>query len=290
MYPNLGGTEILMYDLFGLVSLLSLFFFNFINKRKKEQLEIGLFALLFNHISKSKKINIAKIKKVFLFSETLIISVVQCIPITFNSNFGNLVKTNANYFGLLYFAPLVLYIFFLLLFINPLTQSDLITPAYPLALFFAKLGCFCSGCCNGIEISSGMFNHDTNRIEFPVQLVETALALLIFIFLLYYRRKSTKGTLFPIYMILYSSTRFFSEFLRSDPATMFGLKHYQIFCIIGVILGILELFVIKKFSDHILNFYNTVHEFCESKFNSCVAAEMKKNAKNSKHKKKKKKR
>ena len=277
-----------MYDLFGIISVFALLLFNFFS-RKEKQLSSGLFLLLFNHLSKSKKVNIAKLQRVFWFIETFIISLAQYMPILlFNIKFGNLVNTNANYFGLLYFAPVVLSVFFLFFFIDPLKQSDLITPAYPLALFFAKLGCFFHGCCYGIESASGLFNHETNLVEFPVQLVEAGLAMLVFIFLLFYRKKASMGTLFPVYMILYSSTRFFSEFFRGEPVILFGLKTYQILCIIGVILGALELLAVKKIGNRILKFYNTIYEFNERKFNSYVASVKNKRVKNIVHHKKKK--
>ena len=133
---------------------------------------------------------------------------------------------------------------------------DFISPAFPLALIFSKLGCFCSGCCHGVECSFGMHNYDTNTVEFPVQLVETSLAVLIFVFIMLYRKKAKEGTLFPTYLILYSSTRFFSEFFRFEENVIWNLKTYQILCIAGIIIGIIELIVVKKCKEKIIDLYN----------------------------------
>ena len=92
--------------------------------------------------------------------------------------------------------------------------------------------------------------------EFPSQLLEAALALIIFIFLMWYRKKAKEGTLFPVYVILYSATRFFSEFTRCDPDVFGILKTYHILCIIGVVIGIIELLVVLKFSDRIRPLFN----------------------------------
>ena len=89
-----------------------------------------------------------------------------------------------------------------------------------------------------------MYNHAVQAKEFPVQLVEMGLAALIFIFLLVFKKKIRLGGMLPTYIILYSATRFFSEFLRCEPNLLFGLKTYQFLCILGVLYGIMLLFAV----------------------------------------------
>ena len=93
---------------------------------------------------------------------------------------------------------------------------------------FGRIGCFCAGCCYGIEYT-GPFSVAGH---FPVQLVEAAL-LFVFSFVVlgsllrhqshaeYFDRLSmtlvsASVPLFMWYVLYYSTLRFFLEFLRGD--------------------------------------------------------------------------
>lgn len=259
MYDTLGNTGISMYNLLNATGVFALIIFNFTQLKEKSKLLSNTSGFLFNYYSKKKR---RLFSNVYFWAtlETIIISVVQYLPAAIlNTKFGLLMKTGSNYFGLILFIPFILFLFFYLISINPFKQLDLITPAYPLALFFVKLGCFCNGCCQGFECSWGMTNYYYNagpRKEFPVQLVEAGLALLIFLFLNKYKKKAKEGTLFPIYLIVYSSTRFFSEFLRSEENVLWILKTYHLICIAGIILGTIELLIVLRYGDKIKKLFN----------------------------------
>lgn len=259
MYDTLGNTGISMYNLLNAAGVFALIIFNFTQLKEKSKLLSNTSGFLFNYYSKKKR---RLFSNVYFWAtlETIIISVVQYLPAAIlNTKFGLLMKTGSNYFGLILFIPFILFLFFYLISINPFKQLDLVTPAYPLALFFVKLGCFCNGCCQGFECSWGMTNYYYNagpRKEFPVQLVEAGLALLIFLFLNKYKKKAKEGTLFPIYLIVYSSTRFFSEFLRSEENVLWILKTYHLICIAGIILGTIELLIVLRYGDKIKKLFN----------------------------------
>lgn len=260
MYDKLGSTDILMYDLLGIFGFLSVLTFNFFMFRHKKSLLSNKSLFFMKLISKTNKNSPFAKNGFWTAVEILSISCISYLPVLFFPyKFGALLKTGGNYFGLLFFIPLVLAALFYFLSINPFKQTDLIAPAYPLALFFVKLACFCNGCCQGFECSWGMTNYyyiSGPKKEFPSQLLEAGLALAIFIFLLWYRKRAKEGTLFPIYVIAYSGTRFFSEFTRSDPNVFGILKTYHILCIIGVILGVIELLIVLKYSDKIKSFFD----------------------------------
>lgn len=116
---------------------------------------------------------------------------------------------------------------------------DAMAPLIPLFHGFARLGCFFGGCCYGIESDFGFVVHGNPYVpeindvrRFPVQLLESAGEFLIFLILelLYVKiwgaqlRGETqepsshplRGRLFPLYLILYPTLRFFDEFLRGD--------------------------------------------------------------------------
>lgn len=163
--------------------------------------------------------------------------------------FGKLAGTGANYFATLYFAPVFMLLGCLLLKLEPFSQIDLITPAFPLALVFVKISCFATGCCDGIYWAHGLPNAFTGVLEFPVQLLESGLALVIFIFLHRNRRRMKPGTVFPVYLTVYSATRFFSEFFRADPNVVGFLKTYHILCLIGIALGAAEYWLVNRIRD-----------------------------------------
>jgi prolipoprotein diacylglyceryltransferase len=252
MYQYLGSTEIMLYDLFNMLSFVAMLVFNLAQLNRKKHLLSNLSLFVINYFSKKTTNRLLSSATFWTVIEIILISVVVFAPFPIlNETFGNIVGTGLNYFGVTFFLPVIIFVLFFLISVNPLRQMDLITPAFPITLTVTKIACFCHGCCNGIECSFGLFNHYTGLIEFPVQLVELCIALLIFIFLMQWRKKAKEGTLFPIYLIIYSGTRFFSEFLRSEPDIIWKLKTYHILCIIGVVVGVIELFVVLKYGEKI---------------------------------------
>ena len=161
----------------------------------------------------------------------------------------------ANYFGNLFFGPLGVLLPCLLLRVDPFAVMDLMTPSVALCLGISKIGCFFSGCCYGFPCESFYYNRKNERTEFPIQLVEMGCALLIFAILLILQKKKKPdrhGTLFPIYIILYSVLRFFSEFARADwPRVAGRLTCYHLLCIAGVFVGALEWALVPRFG-HLL--------------------------------------
>ena len=102
-------------------------------------------------------------------------------------------------------------------------QLDVITPGIPLFHFFGRIGCFLAGCCFGKPCAFGFtFTHslveESNGLKrFPVQILEAFLNLILFFIL---SRESTyrkfKGNMPALYLLIYSSFRFITEFFRGD--------------------------------------------------------------------------
>lgn len=132
---------------------------------------------------------------------------------------------------------------------------DVLALVIPLFHAIARIGCFLGGCCYGIESEFGFIAHG-NRISpevnnvsrFPVQLLESALNIVIFLVLwiLLGRLKKESflyGKLIWIYLAIYPVIRFTDEYLRGDSIRgfIFGLSTSQFISVIveGIAIGYL---------------------------------------------------
>jgi phosphatidylglycerol:prolipoprotein diacylglycerol transferase len=79
-----------------------------------------------------------------------------------------------------------------------------------------------------------------NQPLWPAEVWEGQIDIIIFVLLLVFRTTNhAKGQVFTLYAILYSSARFFLEFLRGDYGTLlWGLKSAQLTSLTVVLIGI----------------------------------------------------
>ncbi len=125
----------------------------------------------------------------------------------------------------------------------------------PLGHALGRVGCFCAGCCYGIEYDGPLCY--TYRVSLadtpigvpllPIQLFEAVGLLIVFAVLLTIYLKSGKktGTTLPLYLLLYSLLRFVLEFFRGDRARgVLLLSTSQWICI--AVLGFLTVVFLKK--------------------------------------------
>lgn len=95
--------------------------------------------------------------------------------------------------------------------------------AAPLALGQAigRIGCFLQGCCYGVPTASFIGVNFFDVARHPTQLYELVMDLAIFLVLLLYVERSrivkADGSVFLVYLMLYSFGRFWLEFLRVSP-------------------------------------------------------------------------
>ena len=149
-------------------------------------------------------------------------------------------RGNANYYGNLTAWLIGMTLLPVIFKVSPLKTMDLLSPGLPLCLSVTKLACFFHGCCSGYEMpGSWYFNQHTERYEFPVQLLESLIALGLFVFLRWYqKRNKITGSVFPVYLTLYAVSRFLTEFFRADlPHVLGTLTAYQILSAVYVLLG-----------------------------------------------------
>lgn len=250
MYQYLGNTGINMYNLLNTLTIIPVLIFNLCQFKEKKKL-LGSFAI--SVLDRTQKNSSPLFLNLAVALEILIVTIFQyAFTGQTNSVFGKIFDTGSNYFGLLYINPILVALICFVLGIKFLKQMDLFTPGFPLALILAKLGCFCHGCCGGAACEFGLYNHRYDAVEFPTQLVEMATAVLLFAFLMIYRKKAEEGTMFPVYLISYSATRFLCQFLRVDfPDIFWCFDIYHILSLAGIAIGLVELYLVKKHRDKI---------------------------------------
>jgi phosphatidylglycerol:prolipoprotein diacylglycerol transferase len=148
--------------------------------------------------------------------------------------------------------------------------GDIVAPGVALGHFFGRLGCFAAGCCWGREaahcpLTVTFANLKANSLTgvplyiplYPTQLVEAALNLCNFAFLMIlYKKRRFKGQVFAMYVLNYSLIRFAVEYFRGDPDRGYligsmehpftSLSVPQSVSIIGVIIALFLLRGFKK--------------------------------------------
>lgn len=210
---------------------------------------------------------------------TIIISLIGAKIILFVGNFSYYLKYPGELFSLarsggvfqggLAFGLLFALWYFRKHRISTWKSADIIGPALALGHGFGRTGCFTAGCCFGRECAvpwgvsfQSNYAHNLTGIPLhtslhPTQLYESALNFLNFFILFFIlRRKKFDGQVFSFYIINYSIIRYFVEFYRGDhpekafliqnPSPYLSFSLPQLFCILGVIGGMILYFILKK--------------------------------------------
>ncbi|MBS3818451.1 prolipoprotein diacylglyceryl transferase [bacterium] len=147
--------------------------------------------------------------------------------------------------------------------------ADIFAPAIALGHGVGRIGCFSAGCCYGRVCSvpwgvvfGNEYAHNLTGIPLntpihPTQLYESILNFLNFsVLFILLKKKKFDGQVLSFYIINYSLIRYFVEFYRGDhpeksyvisnPSPYLSLSMPQLFCIIGLIFGVLLFFFLKR--------------------------------------------
>jgi len=131
--------------------------------------------------------------------------------------------------------------------------ADLLAPAAILAQAVGRVGCTINGCCYGVATSlpwGVVYTHPDSYAPLgiavhPTQIYEIIVCLIIFGVLLWLRgRLEPEGSLFLVYLTLYSLWRFGIGFLRAGTPFLFGLHQAQVIGII--VLAVTLLLLIRR--------------------------------------------
>ena len=120
---------------------------------------------------------------------------------------------------------------------------------------WGRLGCFFAGCCYGIAYKCPISVIYINKVggdiltvsRLPIQLIESAANICIFVTLLVmFVKKSHRGNLLKLYLIIYPSIRFILEFFRGDwpRDVLFGVSMSQVISV--TIIGVIVIYTIKQ--------------------------------------------
>jgi len=123
--------------------------------------------------------------------------------------------------------------------------GDLIAPGIILAQAIGRVGCIVNGCCYGLEsdaicaiIYQNPYSYGPIGIPvLPTQFFEIVYDLFVFGVLLALRgRFKPAGSLFLIYLSLYSAWRLFIELLRPGTPFLFGMHQAQLIGIVVLLI------------------------------------------------------
>ncbi|OGO21337.1 MAG: prolipoprotein diacylglyceryl transferase [Chloroflexi bacterium RBG_16_50_9] len=125
--------------------------------------------------------------------------------------------------------------------------ADVISPGIILAQAIGRVGCTFNGCCYGVEtdIFCAVVYSDPESFApigipvHPTQIYEIVYNLIVFgVLLLLRQRFRPDGSLFLIYLTLYSLWRFAIDFIREGTPFLLGLHEAQVISIIVLIITI----------------------------------------------------
>lgn len=156
------------------------------------------------------------------------------------------------YYGSFIFCMIALFGYFKFRHLAARPMFDIIAICTVLAQFCGKFGCLLAGCCHGKACSPAVgivftnvhSQSPLNTPLYPVQIYDLIIIGVAGIFLFWYRdKKRLSGNLMPIYVLLYGTGRFITEFFRGDSARGFigNLSQSQWFSIGLVVIAILVL-------------------------------------------------
>lgn len=178
------------------------------------------------------------------FPIALILTIVGTIgtKIWFLIENGNI--AGQSFYGAVFVVP------FVFLFVAKLVRvpygklMDLCAPAECAMLAIMKTQCFASGCCGGRVLFT---NAQGDAVYFPSQIVELITALVILgALMLLARKDENRGMIYPLYMVIYGSTRLVLNFLRADKSVFaLGLAPGAFWSVLALIVGLVWLVIIR---------------------------------------------
>jgi len=141
-----------------------------------------------------------------------------------------------SFYGAVFLVPIVFVAFLRVFHIPYGILLDMCAPAECMMLSIMKVQCLLSGCCGGRAL---YVNAVGETVHFPSQMIELMNALLLCAVLLVIAHGGkNKGGIYPLYMVLYGTTRLILNIFRENQsAFLFGLPPGHIWSIVSMLAG-----------------------------------------------------
>ncbi len=143
--------------------------------------------------------------------------------------------------------------------VKPLKIMDIYAVALPLGHACGRVGCYLGGCCYGMKYDGPLsitygeevlnFGTPVGVPLFPVQLLESALLLVLFAVLMFvYFKAKNWGVCTVSYLYAYSAIRFILEYFRGDKerGSLFAFSTSQIISILIIVAVTVSVVLIRK--------------------------------------------
>jgi len=147
------------------------------------------------------------------------------------------------------YAPLLAYVVAKILKIGYKEICFIVAPLFPLNHAVGHLGCFFAGCCRGYEANWGFYDPLQKIFYYPIQPIESAVALAIVITLLWIAKKKDyypDPVFYPLMLVMFGSTRFILEFFRDNEKILWGCSSLSFHALFMVLVGGIAIIIIQK--------------------------------------------
>lgn len=208
------------------------------NRRHIFYVLAGIIAFLLMVIRKKKypEIQVWKMAVVMVWVTVSGILALKLLYFIENGKFGG-----DAWFGAVLFMPIFL-IPMVLLKIPYKELMNIYAPTQTLEFSIGKIDCFLSDCCFGKYLPS-------LRVQFPSQIADIILGIVVTIVLLWIEHKKPKERLYPWLLLIYGATRFSVDWFRYEPKPWkWILPPTIIWAMLAMIFGIIWL-VSAKIAD-----------------------------------------
>ena len=125
--------------------------------------------------------------------------------------------------------------------------TDMLTPAIIVGQAIGRVGSLITGCCHGVEtnlpwgiVYTNYWSAAENDIPFhPYPVYEIIILMIILMVVRWLKHRLKRpGSLFAVYLAMYSVWRLASGFLRPNNSLLFGLHEAQVIAIIMLVLTV----------------------------------------------------
>lgn len=147
------------------------------------------------------------------------------------------------------YLPLLCIIVAKLLRLDSKKMCDFLAPSMALQQGISHSVCPFVGCCYGYECSWGIWHPPTHNILFPNQWLECIVSLSIFVLLMVYGKKNAyrvTGKPYPLFLMMFGSTRFLLEFLRDNDKLFWGISNLALHAAFMAIVGAIWYYILIR--------------------------------------------